>query len=331
MMFRVVLPRLLLGLAIIASVVALALNRDFLESTAVEGVVRNRGLWGQVAHVALFALGTILFVPGALFGLAGGVLFGPIWGTVLNLIGATLGATAAFLVARYVAADWVRRTTGSRLERIIKGVEEEGWRFVAFIRLVPLIPFNLLNYALGLTRIPLVEYALASLVCMAPGTLAYTWLGHAGGEVAAGNEAAIRYVMMGLALLVAVAFLPHLLRRLKSKEAVRWIEVGELAPRLEGAKRIAVIDVRGPDEFAGPLGHIPNARNLPLADLPRHLDELGSLTETPVVLVCKTQAFGECGSFARLGRLPRCRCTARRMVRWNEARLPVADRISSEA
>ena len=88
---------------------------------------------------------------------------------------------------------------------------------------------------------------------------------------------------MGLVLLVAVAFLPHLLRRLKSEEAVRWIEVSELAPRLEGAKRIAVIDVRGPDEFAGPLGHIPNARNLPLG-----------------------------GSFARLGRLPRCRCTARR-------------------
>ena len=91
-----------------------------------------------------------------------------------------MGATVAFLLARYVAADWVRRTAGPRLERIIKGVEEEGWRFVAFVRLMPLIPFNLLNYALGLTRIPLLEYAVASVVCMAPGTLAYTWLGHAG-------------------------------------------------------------------------------------------------------------------------------------------------------
>jgi rhodanese-related sulfurtransferase len=69
---------------------------------------------------------------------------------------------------------------------------------------------------------------------------------------------------------------------------VRWIEVEELAPRLEAAKPTAVIDVRGPDEFAGPLGHIPNARNLPLADLPHHFDELSSLAAMPVVLVCKT-------------------------------------------
>ena len=72
-------------------------------------------------------------------------------------------------------------------------MEAEGWRFVAFVRLVPLFPFNLLNYALGLTRIPLVAYVLASLVCMAPGTLAYTWLGYAGREAIAGNDAAIRY------------------------------------------------------------------------------------------------------------------------------------------
>jgi len=332
MILRAVLPRLLLGLAILASVVGLALNRDTFEPTAIEGVVRNLGAWGPVAHVALFALGTVLFVPGALFGLAGGVLFGPIWGSVLNLTGATLGATAAFLVARYIAANWVRRTAGPRLERIIKGVEEEGWRFVAFIRLVPLIPFNLLNYALGLTRIPLVEYVVASLICMAPGTLAYTWLGHAGREVVAGNEAAIRYGLMGLALLVATAFLPDLLRRRKSKEAVRWIEVGELAPRLEGAKPIAVIDVRDPDEFAGPLGHIPNARNLPLAALRRHLDEIGSLIETPIVLVCKTDKRSASAA-ALLGSVGFRQVVVLRggMVRWNEARLPVADRVSSEA
>jgi uncharacterized membrane protein YdjX (TVP38/TMEM64 family) len=164
------------------------------------------GPWGPAAHVVLFALGTVLFVPGALFGLAGGVLFGPVWGTILNIAGATLGATAAFLVARYVAADWVREKAGVRLERLIKGVDAEGWRFVALTRLVPLIPFNLLNYAFGLTRIPVVSYMLASLVCMVPGTLAYTWLGYAGREAMGGNDAAIRYGLMGLGLLAAVAF-----------------------------------------------------------------------------------------------------------------------------
>jgi rhodanese-related sulfurtransferase len=226
-----------------------------------------------------------------------------------------------------VAADWVRRKAGGRLERLIAGVEAEGWRFVALTRLAPLIPFNLLNYALGLTRIPLVQYVLASLICMAPGTVAYTWLGHAGREAVAGNDAAMRYALTGLAVLAAVAFVPRLLRRLTSEAKVRWIEAGELTPRLDGSEAIAVIDVRGPDEFFGPLGHIANARNVPLPELPRRVTELGSLTETPVVLVCKTDkrsasaaamldAAGFRDVFVLRGG----------MVRWNEAGLPVAHR-----
>lgn len=327
MTMRTISPRLLLGLAIVAGVLWLALHRGQLDPVLIENAIRALGPWGPAAHVVLFALGTVLFVPGALFGLAGGVLFGPVWGSILNLAGATLGATAAFLVARYVAADWVREKAGARIERLIKGVEAEGWRFVALTRLVPLIPFNLLNCALGLTRIPIASYMLASLVCMVPGTLAYTWLGYAGREALAGNDAAIRYGLMGLGLLAAVAFVPRLLRRFRSEGTVRWIEVGELAPRLAEAGDIAVIDVRGPDEFSGPLSHIANARNVPLPELPRRVAELRPLTETPVVLVCKTDtrsasaavmldAAGFQDVFVLRGG----------MVRWNEAGFPVADR-----
>lgn len=220
--------------------------------------------------------------------LAGGLLFGPLWGTILNLIGATLGATAAFLVGRYLAGDWVRRRAGPRLERLVAGVEAEGWRFVAFVRLVPLFPFNLSNYALGLTRIPLTHYVLAALVCMAPGTLAYTWLGHAGREAATGNATAIRYALIALALLAAIAFLPRLVRRLRGGEAIPWIEVDELASRLRETGGIAVIDVRGPDEFSGPLGHIAAAANMPIAELPERLTEIKALKAMPVVLVCRT-------------------------------------------
>ena len=87
--------------------------------------------------------------------MVGGALFGPLWGTLWNLSGATLGATLAFAIARYLGADWVARRAGERLVRLIRGVEEEGWRFVAFVRLVLLFPFNLVNYAFGLTRIGL--------------------------------------------------------------------------------------------------------------------------------------------------------------------------------
>jgi uncharacterized membrane protein YdjX (TVP38/TMEM64 family)/rhodanese-related sulfurtransferase len=319
----------LLGFSILGGALWLALNRDQLDPAAIEGAMRNLALWGPVAHVVLFALGTVLFVPGALFGLAGGVLFGPLWGTILNLAGATLGATAAFLVARYVAADSVRRKGGARLERLIHGVEAEGWRFVALTRLVPLVPFNLLNYALGLTRIPLVQYALASLVSMIPGTLAYTWLGHAGREAAAGSGTAIRYALVGLAVLATVAFVPRLLRRFKSAEEVRWIEVAELAPRLDNAKAIAVIDVRGTDEFMGRLGHIRGARNVPLAELPGRIGELASLTDTPIVLVCQTDKRSASAS-ALLGDAGFHDVAVLRggMVRWNEAGLPVADRMN---
>jgi uncharacterized membrane protein YdjX (TVP38/TMEM64 family)/rhodanese-related sulfurtransferase len=236
----------------------------------------------------LFALATILFVPGAIFGLLGGVFFGPFWGTALNLVGATLGATAAFLVARYVAADWVRRKASRRLDRLITGVEAEGWRFVAFVRLVPLFPFNLTNYALGLTRISLKHYVLASLACMVPGTMAYTWLGHAGREAAAGNTAAIRYGLIALALLAAITFLPRLVRRLRGQEQPKWIEVDELASLLKEGPSIALIDVRGVDEFTGPLGHIADAANLPVGELPKRLAEINALKERPVILVCRT-------------------------------------------
>ena len=86
-----------------------------------------------------------------------------VMGQHLNLAGATLGATFAFLIARYIAGDWVARKAGGLLKRLVDGVEAEGWRFVAFVRLVPLFPFNLSTMSLGLTRIPLHQYVLATL------------------------------------------------------------------------------------------------------------------------------------------------------------------------
>ena len=328
MTLRAVLPRLSLGLAIIAGALWLALNRNQIDLALIENAMRALGAWGPAAHVLLFALGTVLFVPGVLFALAGGMLFGPVWGTILNLAGATLGATAAFLAARYLAGDWVRHKAGGRLDRLIAGVEAEGWRFVAFVRLVPLVPFNLLNYALGLTRIPLIPYVLASLVCMAPGAVAYTWLGHAGREAAAGNVAAIRYGLLALGLLAAIALLPRLIRRLRGEETPRWIAAGELAAGLDEAGSTAVVDVRGPDEFTGPLGHIREARNLPIGELPQRLHELGPLKGRRVVLVCHTdkRSAKAAMTLSEAG-LQDVLVLRGGMVRWTEAGLPVADRL----
>ncbi len=161
-------------------------------------------------------MATVLFLPGSVLTLAAGALFGVLPGALYSLAGATLGAVLAFLVARHVAGDWVARRAGGRLKQLIEGVEAEGWRFVAFVRLVPLFPFNVVNYALGLTRIPLGAYVLTSALCMLPGALAYAWLGHAGRAALAGDEHAIRNGLLALALAAALMYLPRLARRFKA-------------------------------------------------------------------------------------------------------------------
>ncbi|HHO67741.1 MAG TPA: sulfurtransferase, partial [Gammaproteobacteria bacterium] len=206
-------------------------------------------------------------------------------GTLYNLTGATLGATLAFLVARHLASDWVADKTGGRLKQLINGVEGEGWRFVAFVRLVPLFPFNLLNYALGLTRIRLSHYVLATWVFMLPGAVAYTYLGYAGREAVAGGEGLIQKILLAVALLALVAFLPRLIARLREGP---MLSVTELKQKLDAGQDLLVLDVRTAADFVGEQGHIPGARNIALEELPARLEELLDYEEKPVLLVCRT-------------------------------------------
>ena len=140
MNWRNLTVRAVLTAALLGAIVWLALHREVLGASALEQELGRFGAWAPIMFVLLYALATVLFVPGSVLTLAGGALFGPIWGTLLNLIGATLGATIAFLIARYVASDLVAARSGEQLGRMMRGVEEEGWRFVAFVRLVPLFP-----------------------------------------------------------------------------------------------------------------------------------------------------------------------------------------------
>ncbi len=147
------------------------------------------------------------------------------------------------------------------------------------------MPFNLLNSALGLTRISLSTYVLASAVCMLPGAIAYTWLGYAGRTAAEGDSSALRYGLHGLGVLAMIAFLPRLLPRFRAREPT-WIDTSELQRHLATGD-VAVIDVRQPDEYTAPPGHLPGAVNVPLADVSRHSAELDA-RKCPVVVVCKT-------------------------------------------
>lgn len=274
--------RLIVVATLLATIVWLAFHRESLQAATLERELQRFGRWAPVLFILLYALATVLFVPGSVLTVAGGALFGPLWGTLWNLTGATLGATLAFGIARYLASEWVSRRAGERLARLMRGVDEEGWRFVAFVRLVPLFPFNLVNYAFGLTRIRLAEYVLASFVCMAPGALAYTYLGYAGRETASGQAGAIHKALLALALLAAVAILPRLVRRMKGP---RFTDPATLKRRLESGEEVAPIDVRTAEEFQGPLGHIAGARNIPIAELSSKIRDLAEIKRKPIVTI----------------------------------------------
>tara|TARA_B100002003_G_scaffold129984_1_gene120185 strand:- start:10379 stop:11047 length:669 start_codon:yes stop_codon:yes gene_type:complete len=203
---------------LLASAVCLAFfYRDQLDATALQQWVAQAGAAAPLLFMLIYATGTLLFLPGSVMTLADSALFGPCLGTFYNLTGATLGAVPAFFIARYLAADWVEQKSGDRLKRLKGGVENEGWRFVAFVRLVPVFPFNLLNYALGLTRIRFSHYLIATYICMLPGAFAYTYLGYAGREAAAGGESLLQKGLMALALLAAVTFLPRIISNFRKK------------------------------------------------------------------------------------------------------------------
>jgi uncharacterized membrane protein YdjX (TVP38/TMEM64 family) len=212
-MSRKVLTRLAIAVILAAGIALAVVYREQLSTEGLEVFISGLGLWGPVVFIALWVVLPPLFVPGLALSLAGGALFGPVWGTVYTVLGATGGATVAFLLARVLAADWVESMATGYMAKVKAGVENEGWIYVAFTRLVPLFPFNVLNYAFGLTRISLRTYVLTSMICMAPGTAGYTYLGFAGREALVGGEDLVKKGVIALAVFAALVFLPILMRK----------------------------------------------------------------------------------------------------------------------
>ncbi len=204
----------LIVLLVIAGAAALYWAFDgVISAEALEARIAGLGVWAPVGFVLLYGVATVVMVPGSLFDLIGGALFGPYFGSALNLAGGSLGAALAFLVARYVARDWVEARAGPRTKGIVGSVDRDGWQFVAFVRLVPIFPYNVLNYLLGLTHIPFVHYLLATIVFMMPSTFIYTWIGVAGREAIAGNANNLRYALLALGLLAVMLMVPRFYKR----------------------------------------------------------------------------------------------------------------------
>jgi uncharacterized membrane protein YdjX (TVP38/TMEM64 family) len=207
----------LLALAL-AAIAARALG--LADLIRLENVVRLRGridafgAWAPVVFILGYVVAAVAFVPALPLTILGGLAFGPVWGTVYVEIAATAGACLAFLIARYAARAAVEGWMAGHpaLSRMDRAVARHGFRIVMITRLVPIFPFNLQNYAYGLTSIGFGAYAVTSFFCMLPATVAYT--AAAGAVVAGAWDARRMLLMLALAgvLLVVLSLLPRWLR-----------------------------------------------------------------------------------------------------------------------
>jgi len=260
-------------------------NRELINVEALENWVSDAGAAGPLVFMLIYIIGTIFFLPGSFLTLAGGALFGPVWGTFYNLTGATIGAIISFIVARYISHDWVEKQSGNRLKALSEGVEADGWKYVAFVRLVPLFPFNILNYALGLTKIKLSHYSIATYICMLPGAIAYTYLGYVGREAVVGDQEIIQKILIGISLLATVSLLPGIMKKFREKPMV---SVDDLQQKIDLNEDFLLLDVRSEQDYIGKQGHIKGSVLIPLEELDNRINEISEYVNKTVLTICRT-------------------------------------------
>lgn len=175
-------------------------------------------LLAPLVFLLLYVVVVMLFLPGPLLCVTAGALFGVVLGTVLSVSGATLGACLAFLTARHLAADLVERHLSQTLQRLKQGVEAEGWRFVAMVRLIPMVPYDLSSYAFGLTRIPLSQFAAANALCLLPRLTVYAYIGHSGRVLLTEEGDHMLQLVSLLTLFIAMLLLPQIYQRLRRSQ-----------------------------------------------------------------------------------------------------------------
>ena len=172
--------------------------------------VQQLGPLGVVVFIAAYALATVLFLPGWIFTVGAGLVYGIVGGTLVALTGAVIGATLAFIVARYFVRknieDYAKKN--ARFQAIDEAIGKNGWKIIGLLRLSPLIPFNLSNYFYGITAVSLKAYVAISAVGMIPGTLLYAYLGAIGKAGIAGEKtqhSSAQYILLGVGLVATIA------------------------------------------------------------------------------------------------------------------------------
>ncbi len=192
--------------------------------------VQQLGWLGVGVFVCLYIAACVLFLPGSILTLGAGVVFGVVKGSIIVSVASTLGATVAFLAGRYLARGWISSKIegNAKFKAIDDAIGREGWRIVGLTRLSPIFPFNLLNYAFGVTRVSLGQYVLASWIGMLPGTIMYVYLGSLAGSLATlggggGSQARTpaQWALYAVGLLATIAVTVYVTKIAKSALAKR--------------------------------------------------------------------------------------------------------------
>jgi uncharacterized membrane protein YdjX (TVP38/TMEM64 family) len=220
---------LLLAAAVSAVIVAVRVLPVAEWLGAFQGWVAGTGVWGGVVYGLVYVACALLFVPGSVLTIGAGLVFGPLWGTVIVSAASTATAALAFLIARHLARERVAAAArqNPRFEAIDRAVAEKGWKVVALLRLSPVVPFSLSNYLYGLTPVRFAPYVLTSWIAMLPATLLYVWLGAAGGAAAGAGPRQrdpLEWALLGAGLLATVVVTVLLTRTARAQLARMRVE-----------------------------------------------------------------------------------------------------------
>ncbi|HAJ62748.1 MAG TPA: TVP38/TMEM64 family protein [Cyanobacteria bacterium UBA8543] len=221
------------GLVFILIVAAQSFNiRGLLQASLLW--VESLGVLAPIVFIVIYNVATVLFIPGSLLTLKGGCLFGVVWGSIYVTIAATFGAICAFLIGRYLSRDWVCRKIESnpKFKAINQAVKKEGWKIVLLTRLSPIFPFNLLNYAFGVTQVSFRDYVWGS-IGMIPATVVYVYIGSLATDLATltmSNQPSTKetqiaqWVIRGIGLIATVAvtvYITHLAKKALDESVVQ--------------------------------------------------------------------------------------------------------------
>lgn len=177
---------------------------------AIRAFILSFGALSPLIYIAIYSIAPVFMIPGTFVSFVAGVAFGGLYGTLYTVIGATLGASAAFLTARYLGRDFIEGLLRGRLKIFDEGAERHGFRAVLFVRLIPLFPFNIVNYGAGLSKIQFRDFFLATLAGIIPGTFAYVNLGNSIMDIRSWK------FVLALAFLILLVFVPVIYKRFKT-------------------------------------------------------------------------------------------------------------------